>query len=221
MHYYSEKDIQDIVAGVLARTSLAAGQAPQEKEIPVEISARHVHLRKADVEALFGKGYSLTRKRDLSQPGQYLCEERVKLVTEQGQIASVAVLGPERGDTQVELSLTDARSLGLKPPIRLSGDLSGACDVIIVGPRGVVTARGSVIVAKAHIHMTPQDARDYGVSDGEAVSIRLGQERSITLHDVLIRVNPQFRLAEHIDFDEANAAQVSGSKIIGRLIRSR
>lgn len=221
MHYYSEKDIQDIVAGVLARTSLAAGQAPQEKEIPVEISARHVHLSKADVEALFGKGYSLTRKRDLSQPGQYLCEERVKLVTEQGQIASVAVLGPERGDTQVELSLTDARSLGLKPPIRLSGDLSGACDVIIVGPRGVVTARGSVIVAKAHIHMTPQDARDYGVSDGEAVSIRLGQERGITLHDVLIRVNPQFRLAVHIDFDEANAAQVSGSKIIGRLIRSR
>lgn len=221
MHYYSEKDIQDIVAGVLARTSLAAGQAPQEKEIPVEISARHVHLSKADVEALFGKGYSLTRKRDLSQPGQYLCEERVKLVTEQGQIASVAVLGPERGDTQVELSLTDGRSLGLKPPIRLSGDLSGACDVIIVGPRGVVTARGSVIVAKAHIHMTPQDARDYGVSDGEAVSIRLGQERSVTLHDVLIRVNPQFRLAVHIDFDEANAAQVSGSKIIGRLIRSR
>jgi propanediol utilization protein len=221
VHYYSEKDIQDIVAGVLARTGLASGQAPEGKEIPVEISARHVHLSKADVEALFGKGYSLTRKRDLSQPGQYLCEERVKLVTEQGQIASVAVLGPERGDTQVELSLTDARSLGLKPPIRLSGDLRDACDVIIVGPKGVVTAKGSVIVAKAHIHMTPQDARDYGVCDGDAVSIRLGQNRSITLHDVLIRVNPQFRLAVHIDFDEANAAQVGGSNIVGTLIRSR
>lgn len=221
MNYYSEKDIQDIVVGVLARTGLTSGHTPEEKEIPVEISARHVHLSRADVESLFGKGYSLTRKRDLSQPGQYLCEERVKLVTEQGQIASVAVLGPERSETQVELSLTDARSLGLKPPIRLSGDLSGACDVIIVGPKGVVTARGSVIAAKAHIHMAPQDARNYGVSDGESVSIRLGQERSITLHDVLIRVNPQFRLAVHIDFDEANAAQVSGSGIVGRLIKGR
>lgn len=221
MHYYSEKDIQDIVAGVLARNGLTAPKSQAGMEIPVEISARHVHLSKADVEILFGKGYTLTRKRDLSQPGQYLCEERVKLVTEQGQITSVAVLGPERSETQVELSLTDARGLGLKPPIRLSGDLSGACDVIILGPKGVVEAKGSVIAARAHIHMTPQDARNYGVADGEAVSIRLGQERGITLHDVLIRVSPQFCLAVHIDFDEANAAQVSGSKIVGSLIKSR
>ncbi len=221
MNYYNEKDIQDIVVGVLARTGLTGGRADEGMEIPVEISARHVHLSKADVEILFGKGYSLTRKRDLSQPGQYLCEERVKLVTEQGQIASVAVLGPERKETQVELSLTDARTLGLKPPIRLSGDLTGASDVIIVGPKGVITAKGSVIVAKAHIHMTSEDARRYGVTDGEAVSIRLGQDRTITLHDVQIRVSPQFCLAVHIDFDEANAAQVGGSNIVGRLIKSR
>ncbi|MBQ7817836.1 MAG: phosphate propanoyltransferase [Oscillospiraceae bacterium] len=189
-------------------------------EIPVEISARHVHLSKADKDALFGTGYTLTRKRDLSQPGQYLCEERVKLVTQSGEIANVAVLGPERKETQVELSLTDARVLGLKPPIRLSGDLRGAADVIIVGPKGVITAKGSVIVAKAHVHMTPDDAKKYGVEHGQSVSIRMGTERSVTLNDVQIRVSKDFALAVHIDYDEANAAQVSGGKIVGQLLKN-
>lgn len=224
MHYYSEKDIQDIVASVLERSGFDPKKketkaAPQGMEIPVEISARHVHLSRADLDALFGKGYELTPKRDLSQPGQYLSEERVKLVTGKGQIESVAVLGPVRKETQVELSLTDARILGVNPPIRLSGDLRGAADVILIGPKGVVTAKGSVIAAKSHIHMTPEDAARYGVSDGQAVSIRLGSDRPVTIHDVLIRVRKDFQLAVHIDYDEANAAQVSGSKITGLLFK--
>ena len=214
MNYYSENDIRQIVADVLSRSGFTGSKG---KEIPVEISARHVHLSRADKEVLFGAGYTLTRKRDLSQPGQYLSEERVKLVTQSGEIANVAVLGPERKETQVELSLTDARVLGLKPPIRLSGDLRGAADVIIVGPKGVITAKSSVIVAKAHVHMTPDDAKEYGVEHGQSVNIRIGTERSVTLNDVQIRVSKDFALAVHIDYDEANAAQVSGGNIVGCL----
>ena len=217
MNYYSENDIKQIVADVLSRSGFTGSKG---MEIPVEISARHVHLSKADKEILFGAGYTLTRKRDLSQPGQFLCEERVKLVTGSGEIANVAVLGPERKETQVELSLTDARVLGVKPPIRLSGDLSGAADVIIVGPKGVVTAKGSVIVAKAHVHMTPEDAKKYGVEHGQSVNIRMGTDRSITLNDVQIRVDKNFGLAVHIDYDEANAAQVSGGNIVGYLLKN-
>lgn len=217
MNYYSENDIKQIVADVLSRSGFTGGKG---MEIPVEISARHVHLSKADKDILFGAGYTLTRKRDLSQPGQYLCEERVKLVTLSGEIANVAVLGPERKETQVELSLTDARALGVKPPIRLSGDLRGAADVIIVGPKGVITAKGSVIVAKAHVHMTPEDAKRYGVEHGQSVNIRMGTERSITLNDVQIRVDKNFGLAVHIDYDEANAAQVGGGNIVGYLLKN-
>lgn len=220
MNYYSENDIKQIVADVLRSSGFNGAGNCKGMEIPVEISARHVHLSKADMEALFGANYTLTRKRDLSQPGQYLCEERVKLVTEAGQIANVAVLGPERKETQVELSLTDARTLGLKAPIRLSGDLRNAADVIIVGPKGVITAKGSVIIAKAHVHMTPADATRYGVEHGQSVSIRMGTERSVTLNDVQIRVSKDFRLAVHIDYDEANAAQVSGGQIVGHLMKN-
>ena len=219
MNYYSENDIKQIVADVLSRSGFS-GSNVKGMEIPVEISARHVHLSKADKDALFGAGYTLTRKRDLSQPGQYLCEERVKLVTASGQIDKVAVLGPERKETQVELSLTDARTLGLKAPIRLSGDLSNAADVMIIGPKGVITAKGSVIIAKAHIHMTPCDAKKYGVEHGESVNVRMGKERSITLNDVQVRVSKDFQLAVHIDYDEANAAQLSGSEIVGYLLKN-
>ena len=221
MNYFSEQDIRDIVSRVLA----SAGEAPRRdapgKSIPVEISARHVHLTKAAVETLFGKGYQLTPKRDLSQPGQYLCAERVKLVTAKGQLDNVAILGPVRQDNQVELSLTDARILGVEAPIRLSGDLEGAADVLIVSNLGVVTAPKSAIVAKAHIHMTPADAKDYSVRDGEHVDIRMGTDRPVTLNDVIVRVREDYALAVHIDFDEANAAQVRGSNITGHLIKSR
>ena len=204
MNYYSEKDIRDIVAGVLAQSGV--GSAPVGMEVPVEISARHVHLTTQAMETLFGHGYQLTHKRDLSQPGEFLSGERVKVVTRKGEIDNVAVLGPVRQAVQVELSMTDARSLGIKAPVRLSGDLSDAADVILIGPAGMVEAKGSAIVAKAHVHMTPADAKAYQVSNGQTVSVRLETERPVTLEGVEVRVKDNFRLAVHIDFDEANAA---------------
>ena len=206
------KDIERIVEDVMsqlrdtpAKTGLCLGN------VPAEVSARHVHLDKTALEELFGKGSSLTPKRPLSQPGQFLSEERVKLVTEKGEIANVAVLGPVREHTQVELSFTDAKQLGITPPLRLSGDLSGAGDVIIVGPAGVINAKGSVIAAKAHVHMTKKDAARFGVSDGERVCARLDGARSVTYNDVTVRVSDASALALHIDYDEANAAGFNGS----------
>ena len=201
MNYYSEKDIRDIVADVITREQAFGGKksAPCAcaDPIPVEISARHVHLTEAAIEKLFGRGYKLTRKRDLSQPGQYLSEERVKLVTQKGEFSNVAVLGPARKAVQVELSATDARTLGIKAPLRLSGDLSGAA--------------GMPIVAQAHIHMTPADAKKYGVKDGQKLSVRLDTTRPLTLDSVIARVTDASKLAIHIDFDEANAAMVDNS----------
>lgn len=217
MNYYSEQDIRELVTRVLAQSGLAA--APTAQEVPVEISARHVHLDQAALDALFGEGYQLTKKRDLSQPGQFLSEERIKLVTERGQLANVGILGPLREATQVELSLTDARTLGINAPIRLSGQLDGAANVILVGPRGAYPACGAAIVARAHVHMTPEDARQYGVAHGEHVRLRLGEDRPVTLEDVVVRVSPEYRLAVHIDYDEANAAHVSGSELVGQLLK--
>lgn len=208
MNYYSENDIRDMVSSVLRREMTTSVQL--KDRIPLEVSARHVHLTQEAVEVLFGRGYTLTQKRDLSQPGEFLSGERVKLVTAKGEIANVAVLGPVRKQIQVELSATDCRGLGVQAPLRLSGDVSGAGDVLIIGPAGMVDAKGSVIVAKAHIHMLPEDAQKYGVTDGQTVCVRIQSGRPITLEGVVVRVKPSFKLALHIDFDEANAAQADG-----------
>lgn len=218
MQYYGEKEIVDIVSRVIGGE--LGAKREEGRDVPVEISARHVHLSREDCDRLFGKGHELTPKRDLSQPGQYLAQERLKLVTERGQIANVAVLGPLRTHTQVELSLTDARTLGISAPVRLSGDLSGAADVLLVGPQGAVWAAGSAIAAKAHVHMTPEDARAYGVQDGQAVGICLKGERQVRLEDVIVRVSDAFALAVHIDYDEANAAGVRDA-VTGRLTGGR
>ena len=155
------------------------------------------------IDVLFGE--NLHEKSPLSQPGQYASEERVRLVTAKGEIDNVVVLGPPRGAVQVEMSLTDARILGITIPVNLSGDLKGAADVILVGPKGIYNAVGSVIASKAHIHMTPEDARLYGVEDGDSVAVRLETERPVTIDDVIIRVSEKFSLAMHMDYDEANA----------------
>ncbi|NLU24906.1 MAG: phosphate propanoyltransferase [Clostridiales bacterium] len=214
MNYLSENDIRNIVTNVLEKQGGQNGSGCGQTEspaFPVEVSARHVHLTTEASEILFGAGYTLHKKKDLSQPGEFLSEERVKLVTPKGEIDRVAVLGPVRKAIQVELSVTDCRTLGLKPRVNLSGDLTGAADVLLIGPAGYLMAKGSVIVAKAHIHMTPADARRYGAKDGESVSVALHTARPVTLDGVSVRVKDNFALAMHIDFDEANASLADAS----------
>ena len=185
----------------------------------VETSARHVHLSTADIETLFGKGYTLTHKKDLSQPGQYACEERVTLVGPKKPIANVIILGPARNATQVELSFTDARTLGVSAPVRESGDVAGSAACKLVGPAGEVELAEGVIVAKRHIHMTPADAEKFGVADKEVVSVKLDSNgRSTVFGDVVVRVNPSFALAMHIDTDEANAAAAFG-EFYGEIVK--
>ena len=196
----NENEIRTLVEKVLSQMNEGG-----KKPIPIEASARHVHLNKEAVETLFGVGAVLTKKRDLSQPGEFLSEQRLKLVTAKGELANVAVLGPERNAVQVELSMTDCRALGINAPINLSGDLSGAGDVYLVSDKAVLNARGSVIVAQNHVHMTPDDAEYYGVQDGQSVRVTAKTQRPVTFDNVIIRVNPNFSLAMHIDFDEANA----------------
>ena len=178
-----------------------------KKEVLVETSARHVHVSKADLETLFGAGYELTKKKDLSQPGQYACEERVQVIGPKGSFPGVSILGPVRPETQVELSAGDARSIGVKAPIRESGDLAGSGACKLVGPKGEVELNDGVIVAKRHIHMTPADAEKYNLQDKDIVSVKVDTDgRSLIFGDVIVRVNAAYALAMHIDTDESNAA---------------
>ena len=225
----NERDIQMLVESVLTRMQGAgngdarcpAAAAPGASDpFPVEVSARHVHLTKEAAAALLGPGYELHKKKMLSQPGEFLAEERVKLVTPKGQIANVAILGPERKAVQVELSATDAAALGIKAPVNLSGDLTGAADVLIVGPAGIWEAKGSAIIARAHLHLTPADAEHYGVRDGQIVSVRVESERPITFEGIVCRVRSDMALAMHIDFDEANAGLIKAGAtgcIVGQM----
>ncbi len=178
-----------------------------EKTVLVEVSARHAHLSQEALEVLFGKGYTLTPKKNLSQPGQFACEERITVVGPKKQLAGVSILGPVRGKTQVELSATDARSIGIAAPIRESGDVAGSAGCKLIGPCGELEIVEGVIVAKRHIHMTPADAEKYGVKDNQVVQVAVSSEgRSLTFGDVVIRVSEKYALAMHIDTDEGNAA---------------
>lgn len=188
------------------------------EKILVETSARHVHLSKEDLAKLFGEGSELTFKKALSQPGQFASEERVKLVGPKKEIANVIILGPVRPATQIELSYTDARTLGIDAPLRESGNVAGTPGLKLVGPAGEVDVAEGAIIAKRHIHMTPEDAENYGVENGQIVSVRIDSERSAVLGDVVVRVSPKFSLAMHIDTDEANAACAFG-KCYGELIK--
>ena len=177
------------------------------KKFLVEMSARHVHVTEADLETLFGKGAKLTPKKDLSQPGQFACEERVDVVGPKGTLPHVSILGPTRSATQIEVSATEARKLGVAAPVRESGDVAGSAPCKLVGPAGEVELSEGVIVAKLHVHMTPEDAAAYGVSDKEIVQVKVDTpERSLIFGDVVIRVSDKFATAMHIDTDEANAA---------------
>lgn len=183
--------------------SQIAQQMLQRYFIELEASGRHVHLTQADAMTLFG--HRLTPKRDLSQPGQYLCQERLTLIGPKGEIANVAVLGPERKASQVELSLTDCVTLGIHAPVRLSGDIAGTPGITLrAGDQAVQLSQG-VIVAQRHIHMTPEDAAAQGVQDKAVVKLRCLTGRPVIFDDVAVRVSADFRTRAHLDFDEANA----------------
>ncbi len=176
-------------------------------EVLVETSARHVHVSREVLDILYGKEYALTPKKDLSQPGQFACEERVAVIGPKGQFPAVSILGPLRNAAQVELSASDARSIGITAPVRESGDVKGSGACKLVGPKGEVELKEGVIVAKRHIHLTPDAAAAFGVEDRQVVSVRLNTEnRSLVFGDVVIRVSEQFSPAMHIDTDESNAA---------------
>lgn len=187
---------------------LLEAKAEETPAIPVEISAHHVHLAQADVEALFGPGHQLTPMHELSQPGQYACQEQVHLVGPKGRIAKVRVLGPTRKETQVEIAMTEQFKLGIQPPIRQSGDLAGTPGLTLEGPYGSATIERGVICAQRHIHMSPEDALRFRVRDNTVVRVRVEGERELIFGDVVVRVNPAFRLAMHIDTDEGNAGNI-------------
>lgn len=186
-----------------------------EKIIPVGVSARHVHLSKEDLETLFGAGYELTVRKELSQPGQFASEETVEVVGPKRSFPKVRILGPVRSKTQVELSLTDCFSIGVKAPIRESGDIAGSGSVKLIGPKGEVTIPEGVIVAARHIHMVPEEAEKFGLKDKQKVSVKTEGERGLIFNNVVVRVREDFALELHLDTDEANAAGLSnGAKAI-------
>ncbi|MBO8160770.1 MAG: phosphate propanoyltransferase [Thermosipho sp. (in: Bacteria)] len=187
----------------------------KEPGIIAGVSNRHVHLSKEDVEILFGKGYQLTPIKDLGQPGQFACQETVIIAGPKGAIERVRVLGPERKETQVEISLTDAFKLGVIPPVRDSGDLEGTPGIVIIGPKGSVVKEKGVIIAKRHIHMHPTDAEKYGVKDKDIVKVIVDKPgRRVIFDDVLIRVSEKYALEFHVDTDEANAALLKTGDLV-------
>lgn len=207
-------DIDYIVSEVFSRLKDIQVQTDSETNsnneiefdtILVEASGRHVHLSKEHVEILFGKGYELTKKRELSQPGQYLCEEKVTLIGPKGVIQNISVLGPTRKETQVEISNTDAISVGIKAPVKMSGDLSGSAPCVLTTPNNSVKLEKGVIIAKRHIHMTPEDAKKYNLSNNEEVYVQISGERETIFAGVIVRVDKNFRTVLHLDYDEANS----------------
>ena len=187
------------------------------KTVMVETSARHLHVSQEVLEKLFGEGAELTKKKDLSQPGQFACEEKVTVVGAKGEF-KMTILGPVRKDSQVELSLSDARKIGIAAPVRESGDIEGTPGCKLIGPKGEVEISKGVIAAKRHIHLDPKTAEEFGVQDKQIVSLKInGTGRALVFGDVVIRVSPNFAPAAHLDTDEANAAGLTGN-IDGEII---
>ena len=183
--------------------------------VPLEASGRHVHITKEQARVLFGHG--LTEKRPLSQPGQYLAHERVTVVGPKGKFENVAVLGPEREEAQIEISLTDGRTLGVTPPIRPSGDVRNSPGAVLIGPQGQVKLEKGVIAAQRHIHMTPEDAARQGVKDKQVVKLQVFTQRPLIFEDVLVRVRKDFATFVHLDYDEANACGMADGDF-GRIV---
>lgn len=181
-----------------------------EFKVTIEGSGRHIHVTKEDLETLFGEGYQLEVKKYLSQPGEFASFSKVDIVGPKGTIKGMSILGPCRKATQVELSFTDARAIGVTPPIRESGDLAGSAAVTVIGPAGTVELKEGCIIAKRHLHMTPEDAEKYGVKDKDILQIKVGGERALIFDEVVARVSPKYATFCHIDYDEVNAAALFG-----------
>lgn len=190
----------------------------EEISVEIEASGRHVHLSRKEIDVLFGKDYQLTKIKDLSQPGQYACKERVTLIGPKGSLHQVIILGPERNEAQVEVSLTDALSLGIAAPVRESGKIEETPGVMISSDSAMIRLERGLIVAKNHIHMSVEDAQKLGLKNGDTVRVAVSSQRPLTFDDVLVRVSPAFKTYMHIDYDEANACKFAKG-LRGRIIR--
>ncbi|MEQ6388105.1 phosphate propanoyltransferase [Bacillaceae bacterium S4-13-58] len=201
-----EQELKNLIKDVTLK--VLQEQKGNQDSIPIAVSNRHIHLAPEHVERLFGKGYQLTKVKDLSQPGQFAAKETVTLIGPKGKIEKVRILGPSRGKTQVEISLFDGYTLGEKPPVRNSGDIEGTPSITIQGPRGQLKIDQGLICAARHIHMHPDDAEFFQVENGQHIQIQVDGPRGVIFQNVLIRVSEKYRLEMHIDIDEANAAQI-------------
>ncbi len=189
-----------------------------KKMLQVTLSNRHIHLSQNDINILFGEGYELVKFKDLVQPGQYACEEKLDLVGPKGSIKGVRVLGPSRPETQVEISLADGFVLGVTPPVRDSGDLDGSPGIKLVGPKGEVEIEKGVIAASRHIHMTDKDAEEFGVKDKDRVKVRTNGERAVVFENVLVRARKDFALEMHVDIEEGNAAGLKNYEMVELIV---
>ena len=203
--------IDDIVNEVLKQIGEVLPN--KDKTFVIEGSGRHVHLCRQDIDRLFGEGYELTKVKELSQPGQFACQERVNLVGPKGMLTNVVILGPEREHSQVEVSLTDARILGVKAPTRESGDLKGSAGIIIVNKDRHIALEEGCIVAIRHVHVAETDAARLGVTNGQIVKVKTHTDRPLIFDDVVIRVSPKYQTFMHIDFDEANACDLKNGNL--------
>ncbi|CYW41502.1 TPA: phosphate propanoyltransferase [Streptococcus suis] len=208
-------EMQELIDKIATRV-----QDELEGSFEIEASGRHIHLSQEDLETLFGKGYSLTKAKDLSQPGQFACKERLTILGPKGSFQNVVILGPVRGATQVEVSLTDCLKLGVNAPIRESGQIEDTPGIVLINGSKVVSLDKGLIVAKRHIHMTPEDAAKANVVNKEIVQVKVGGERGLIFDDVVIRVHPKFATFMHIDYDEANACGFKKG-MRGRIIKKR
>lgn len=208
---------RNITQQQLVEIVTAAVQAELQKrsrQVPVGISVRHIHLTRADVDALFGRSYQLTPKKALSQPGQFACEECLDVIGPKGELKKVRILGPERPATQVELAQTDCRNIGVSAPVRSSGDTAGTPGITLRGPKGELRVPEGVIIADRHLHMSPAEAAAFGLADGDRIRVEIGSEKPGILGNVLVRASSKCALDLHIDTDDGNAFLLKQGQLV-------